>query len=779
MSNLTINVLGFPRVGEKRELKVAVESFWKGKITKDELEQVARDLREKHWLLQRDGGVNLIPSNDFSYYDQVLDMSCLLGNIPARFGKVEGNVSLEKYFEIARGSKDLPAAEMTKWFDTNYHYIVPEFDAETEFKVASEKIFAEFVEAKNLGLTTKPVLLGPVSYLALGKGIGEERYELLPRLLPVYGEILRRLSELGAEWVQFDEPIFAGDLWPEQQLALRDAYRFFGDEDLGVKVILTNYFDSLGENKTLFFSLPAAGYHVDAVAGEAEIEEVSKAVPEGAALSVGIVNGRNIWKNDFTKSIELLERVQERLGSKRLWVATSCSLLHSPYGLRHESGLDRELIDWLAFGEEKLKELGFLSAYVGDWKGADTLRENQASHKARRKSPRLHRPEIEKRMAKLQARDFRRTSKFSARQKVQHERLNLPLFPTTTIGSFPQTKEIRAARAKWRKGKLSDDAYEGYLKVETEKCIRAQEELGLDLLVHGEFERTDMVEFFGEKLDGFAFTKNGWVQSYGSRCVKPPVIFGDVARPEPMTVESSTYAQSLTNLPVKGMLTGPITILQWSFVRDDQARAVTAQQIALAIRDEVVDLEAAKLPAIQIDEPALREGLPLRKAEWESYLHWAVGVFRLSSSGVKDATQIHTHMCYCEFNDIISSIADLDADVITIETSRSNMELLDAFAEFEYPNEIGPGVYDIHSPRVPSADEMRLLIEKAASVIPVENLWVNPDCGLKTRGWEEVTQALGKLVDTARSLREAYNLADGSRCLFASVSSPRSSNDQS
>lgn len=762
MSNIKTNVLGFPRVGEKRELKAAVEAFWKGKLSLEELEQIGSGLRRKHWLLQKEAGVDLIPSNDFSYYDQVLDMSCLLGNLPTRFGPVAGEVTLETLFEVARGSDTLPAAEMTKWFDTNYHYIVPEFDADTEFEISTEKIFAEFLEAKELGIVTKPVLLGPVSYLALGKGLDQNRYDLLERLLPVYREILARLHSLGAEWMQLDEPIFSGDLDEEQKLALVRAYRDLTSEnESGVKILLANYFGGLGEHQKLFLSLPVAGFHVDTVAGVAEVDAIIQGLPENKILSAGIVNGRNIWKNDFRASIQILGNLKERLGGDRLWIATSCSLLHTPYSLRHETDLDDELRDWLAFSEEKLAELDFLRSCLDGSKDFDRLKENQASHQARRGSERLHRQEVVDRLSRLEERDFQRHSVFSDRQKAQRKAIKLPLFPTTTIGSFPQTKEIRVARAKWRKGDLSDQDYEAFLKTETERCLRVQEELGLDLLVHGEFERTDMVEFFGEKLDGFAFTRNGWVQSYGSRCVKPPVIFGDVSRPEPMTVKNSRYAQSLTSRPVKGMLTGPITILQWSFVRDDQPRSVTALQIALAIRDEVIDLEAAELPAIQIDEPALREGLPLRRAEWEGYLRWAVDAFRLSSSGVRDATQIHTHMCYCEFNDIIASIAELDADVITIETSRSRMELLDAFSEFRYPNEIGPGVYDIHSPRVPTQDEMKELLEKAAAVIPVENLWVNPDCGLKTRGWKEVRLALEGLVATAKTMREAYQVAAG------------------
>ncbi len=772
MSKIRTHILGYPRIGEQRELKKATELYWKGEIPRLELESVGRELRKRNWQKQAAAGIDLIPCNDFSFYDQVLDAACLFGNVPARFSWDGSNVGLDTLFAIARGARDTKddsccggtcgsagfASEMTKWFDTNYHYIVPEFKADTQFKLSATKIFDELREAKSLGLNAKPVLVGPVTYLTLGKVQDSgnpdfDRFDLLDRLLPVYEEVLAKLAAEGVEWIQLDEPVFALDLNDRQRACFAAAYDRLAKAAGSAKLLVASYFGELRDNLPLFLGLPVAGLHYDVVRGEAEVNALLDQIPAGKILSLGIVDGRNIWKNDFEASLAILEKAKAKLGEERLWVSASSSLLHSPVTLANEKKLDAEIKDWLAFADEKLTEIVTLAGLLCGPGDTAALEANRASQQRRRESPRIHNPVVKARLAAVTAADSQRVSSFSRRQQLQHEKLGLPLFPTTTIGSFPQTAEVRAARAKWKKGALTDQEYDSFLKEETRKCVAWQEEIGIDMPVHGEFERNDMVEYFGEQLDGFTFTANGWVQSYGSRCVKPPVIFGDVSRPRPMTTYWSEFAQSLTNRPMKGMLTGPVTILQWSFVRNDQPRETTTRQIALAIRDEVVDLEKSGIAAIQIDEPAIREGLPLRRADWDAYLAWAVESFRLSASGVKDDTQIHTHMCYSEFNDIIGAIADMDADVITIETSRSNMELLEAFVEFKYPNEIGPGVYDIHSPRIPTVEQMETLLQKAGSVIPEGNLWVNPDCGLKTRGWAEVKPALINMVKAARRLR--------------------------
>jgi 5-methyltetrahydropteroyltriglutamate--homocysteine methyltransferase len=761
------HLLGYPRIGEQRELKKATELYWKGEIPRAALEAIGRDLRKRNWLKQSAAGIDLVPCNDFSFYDQVLDASCLVGNIPLRFDWNGGLTTLDDQFTIARGSREQTcgcnhtdgfASEMTKWFDTNYHYIVPEFHAATAFKLSATKVFDEFAEAKTLGLNPKPVLIGPVTYLTLGKVHDAknptfDRFSLLDRLLPVYEEIIRKLAAQGAEWIQIDEPIFALDLNEFQRDALVETYARLQAAAGTTKLLVATYFGELRDNLPLFLSLPVAGLHVDAVRGEAELDEILANFPKEKILSLGVVDGRNIWKNEFGKSLHLLETAKQKVGPDRLWIAPSCSLVHSPVTLESERALDPEIKDWLAFADEKVSEVSTLRGLLDRTADNALLESNQISHAKRRASERIHNPRVKARLSFIIPEDSTRQSPFPIRQKLQREKLNLPLFPTTTIGSFPQTAEVRSARAKWKKGLLSDTDYDAFIKEETRRCVEFQNEIGIDMPVHGEFERNDMVEYFGEQLDGFTFTANGWVQSYGTRCVKPPIIFGDVRRPKPMTVYWSEFAQTLTDKPMKGMLTGPVTILQWSFVRNDQPRELTTRQIALAIRDEVIDLEKIGIAAIQIDEPAIREGLPLRQSDWPAYLAWAVDAFRLCSSGVRDETQIHTHMCYSEFNDIIESIADLDADVITIETSRSNMKLLDIFVDFNYPNEIGPGVYDIHSPRVPTIGEMENLIQKAEAVIPRENLWVNPDCGLKTRGWDEVKTSLVHMVAAANRLR--------------------------
>lgn len=764
--------LGYPRIGSRRELKKACEQYWSGKIPLSELITAGENIRKANWQLQKEAGINLIPSNDFSFYDQVLDMSLMVGAIPERYHEVilqKGGIELDLYFAMARGYQqngmDITAMEMTKWFDTNYHYIVPEFTKNQEFKLFSTKVIKEFSEAKELGITTKPVLIGPVSYLLLGKEKGEgfERIDLIKNLLPIYLEILKKLDALHVEFVQFDEPFLAMDLTEKEQKAFSYVYGEIKKAFPSLKIILANYFDCFGENLETALSLPVHTLHLDLVRCPSQLGDIldSDKLKANVKLSLGVVDGRNIWKNDFQNSLALINKAVETIGKDRVWIAPSCSLIHSPCNLDLEGNtesLPAEVKNWLAFAKQKIEEVIMLSKLAEKDTSGDVLEifsQNQQEVGDRKNSTLIHNEQVKNRVNAIKAEDDQRQNVFSTRQSKQKVALNLPLFPTTTIGSFPQTTEVRSWRARFKKGDLRKEAYEKLLEDETRESILWQEKIGMDVLVHGEFERNDMVEYFGEQLDGFAFTKFGWVQSYGSRCVKPPIIYGDVHRPDPMTVRWSAFAQSLTPKPVKGMLTGPVTILQWSFVRNDQPRSQTCTQIALAIRDEVIDLEKAGIGVIQIDEPAIREGLPLRKADWQNYLEWAVRAFRLSASGVKDETQIHTHMCYSEFNDIIQNIADMDADVITIECSRSQMELLDAFAEFNYPNEIGPGVYDIHSPRVPSKSEMTALMEKAKAVIPAGNLWVNPDCGLKTRHWEETRKALIEMVAAARDLREA------------------------
>ena len=764
------NNLGYPRIGSNRELKKACESYWAGKISVDELLTVGATIRKENWQLQAEAGIDLIPSNDFSFYDQVLDLSLTLGVIPKRYQELaKTNSTIDLYFAMARGSQkdgqDVVAMEMTKWFDTNYHYIVPEFTKDQEFKLFSEKIINEFKEANALGIATKPVLIGPVSYLLLGKEKEEgfHRIDLIEKLLPVYFEILQKLENENVAWIQFDEPFLALNLTDKERSAITYVYTEINKRFPKIKLILANYFDCFGENLDTVLALPVHTLHLDLVRCSSQLDDIleSGELSSNVNLSLGVVDGRNIWKNDFKKSLALIKKATDALGENRILIAPSCSLIHSPCDLELETNnatLTPEIKQWLAFAKQKTEEivlLKYLASNEIDINNSIRFEENTIANENRKTSKLIHNDAVKNRVASITTGDDQRQNPFSVRRKKQIDVLNLPLFPTTTSGSCPQTTEVRSWRAKFKKGELNQQKYDDLLQKETEETIRFQEETGIDVLVHGEFERNDMVEYFGEQLDGFTFTKNGWVQSYGSRCVKPPVIYGDVSRPNPMTVKWSAFAQSLTPKWVKGMLTGPVTILQWSFVRNDQPRSETCTQIALAIRDEVVDLENAGIKIIQIDEPAIREGLPLRKEEWATYLDWAVKAFRISASGVKDDTQIHTHMCYSEFNDIIQNIADMDADVITIECSRSQMELLDAFADFNYPNEIGPGVYDIHSPRVPSSTEMVKLLEKASAVIPVDQLWVNPDCGLKTRHWDETKKALIEMVAAAQEMRIA------------------------
>jgi 5-methyltetrahydropteroyltriglutamate--homocysteine methyltransferase len=756
--------LGFPRIGASRELKFALESYWKGQSTRAELQALGADLRRRHWDHQ--AGFDLVPVGDFAFYDQVLDMSFTLGNLPERVRGFHGD-PLDNYFRVARGRSaqgagdhgaccgGVAAGEMTKWFDTNYHYIVPEFSAATEFKLDASRLLEQLAEAKASNVRAKPVIVGPVTYLWLGKAKDDsDKLALLSRLLPVYVELLNTLAAQGVEWVQIDEPVLVTELSPEWEHAFRDAYHQL--KASRVKLLLATYFGQLDDNLYLAANLPVAGLHVDAINGRKDVQPLLNMLPGNKVLSLGVVDGRNIWKTNLASVLDWVEPVAATLGD-RLWIAPSCSLLHVPVDLASEQKLDGEVRTWLAFALQKLDEITVLAVALN--KGRDAVRAeldaNAAAIAARRNSPRVNNPAVKAAIARLDTALGQRKSAYAARAAKQATLLKLPKFPTTTIGSFPQTAEIRHARSQFKAGELSATGYKAAMQAEIGRSVREQEALGLDVFVHGEAERNDMVEYFGEQLDGYVFSQFGWVQSYGSRCVKPPILFGDISRPKAMTVEWIRYAASLTDKPMKGMLTGPVTILNWSFVRDDQPRSVSCHQLALAIRDEVLDLERAGVRIIQIDEAALREGLPLRKAQWKHYLDWAVESFRITANGVEDETQIHTHMCYSEFNDIIASIADMDADVITIETSRSDMELLDVFDHFSYPNEIGPGVYDIHSPNIPTQEHIVQLMRKAAERIPAERLWVNPDCGLKTRQWSEVIPALANMVAAAKALRAA------------------------
>lgn len=759
------NIPGYPRIGSQRELKKACENYWAGKISLERLELTSRQLRKENWSGLQEAGVDLIPSNDFSWYDQVLDMCMTLGVIPSRFKALQQTFANpgcpELYFAMARGYQknnfDITALEMTKWFDTNYHYLVPEFESAQQYTLHQPKCVEEFKEALSHGITTKPVLIGPVTFLLCGKIKGDDltHTRLLEKLLPVYIELLRSLQQAGATWIQLDEPFLVTDLDPATRDLYQAAYTAISQALPALKILLTTYFGALEDNTTLALQLPVHAVHIDLVRAPEQLDAVLAALPADKMLSLGVVDGRNIWKNDYAASVTLIEKAIQQIGEDRVLLGTSCSLLHVPYNLEDETALDPEIKQWMAFAKQKVAEVIALKHIIAS--DTSLLVDNEAVMNSRKTSSRIHRPEVKARLESITTADTQRHSIFPHRQKLQQSVLQLPLFPTTTIGSFPQTTEIRQLRADLKKGIITPETYNADIRHAITETIYRQESLGLDVLVHGEFERNDMVEYFGEQLDGFVFTQNGWVQSYGTRCVKPPVIFGDVQRPEPMTVAWSRFAQSLTNKPVKGMLTGPVTILQWSFVRNDQPRMQTAMQIALAIRDEVKDLEDAGITIIQVDEPALREGLPLRKAQRAAYLEQAVKAFRLAVSTVDDSTQIHTHMCYAEFNDIIEHIAAMDADVITIETSRSQMELLEAFAGFKYPNETGPGVYDIHSPRVPAVAEIEALLHKAAALLPLRNIWVNPDCGLKTRKWPETEMALRNMVTAAKNVRQAVS----------------------
>jgi 5-methyltetrahydropteroyltriglutamate--homocysteine methyltransferase len=760
--------LGFPRIGRDRELKKALESFWAESSTADELARAARALRLRHWAAMQAAGLDHIPSNDFSLYDHVLDTAVMLGAIPARFRGIAD--PLRRYFAMARGLQDaaaqtdVAALEMTKWFDTNYHYLVPELEPGQAFALDATRLLVEIDEARAIGVEPRPVVLGPVSFLLLSKLAraepGATTLDLLDDLLPMYERLFGLLATAGVAWVQLDEPCLVTDLDDAASAAYHRAFARLSRWAVRPRVVLATYFGDLFANLPLAVHAGFEALHVDLVRAPEQLAQLLPALDATTILSLGVVDGRNVWRTDLDRAHALVRRAVDELGPERVWVAPSCSLLHTPVDLARELRLDDEVRSWLAFATQKLGEIGALAtAATSPAPRGEAFGAARAALASRRSSPRVVDPAVRGRLATVDAAMLHRTSPFAARAEAQHRRLGLPLLPTTTIGSFPQTSEVRGARAAWRSGKLSDAQYHAFLCDETRRCIARQEALDLDVLVHGEFERTDMVEHFGQLMAGFAFTEFGWVQSYGSRCVKPPVLFGDVSRRAAMTVEWARYAQSLTSRIVKGMLTGPVTILQWSFVRDDQPRRDTAMQIALALRDEVGDLEAAGIAAIQVDEPAIREGLPLRRRERAGYLRWAVDAFRLATSSVRDDTQIHTHMCYSEFGEILGAIGELDADVLSIETSRSRMELFADFRRAGYPNEVGPGVYDIHSPRVPTAAEIRDLLIRAADVLPIARLWVNPDCGLKTRGWPEVEQALANMVSAAQQLRRERGAA--------------------
>ncbi|MBU5612825.1 5-methyltetrahydropteroyltriglutamate--homocysteine S-methyltransferase [Geomonas azotofigens] len=756
-------VLGHPRIGIARDLKKALEAYWSGATSAESLLATAQEIRSRHWSMMKEAGLDQIPCNDFSLYDHMLDMAVTVGAIPSRFQRIAD--PLNRYFAMARGVQDrgagidLSPLEMTKWFDTNYHYIVPELSADQSFVLNPTKIAAELAEAQALGIAPRPVFPGPVTFLKLSKyaddvPAGTDPLELLPRLLPVYEELLALLAGHGVTSLQLDEPCLCFDLDARSEEAYREALSRLGHAAKRPTLLVAAYFGSIGDNQRLVTDSGCEALHLDLVRAPGDLEAVLAALPAGMKLSLGVVDGRNVWRSDLEQTHRMVRRAVTALGAERVMVASSCSLLHVPVDLDAETRLDPELKSWMAFAAQKVAEVRLLADAAEQEEPQGAAFDQAAAALARRRAAAaVANPLVRRRAEQVTNAMTRRGAPFAERSAKQKRRFDLPLLPTTTIGSFPQSREVREARSKWRGGTLDGEGYQGFLQGEIRRCIEKQEQLGLDVLVHGEFERTDMVEYFGEQLEGFAFTQNGWVQSYGSRCVKPPVLYGDVTRPRPMTVEWSGFAQSLSKRPVKGMLTGPVTILQWSFVRNDQPRSETCRQIALALRDEVADLERAGIAMIQVDEPAIREGLPLRRRDWPEYLEWAVASFCLATAGVTDETQIHTHMCYSEFGDILPAIVAMDADVLSIESSRSRMELLSHFRQHGYPNDVGPGIYDIHSPRVPTVEEMTTLLQLAAEVLPVERLWVNPDCGLKTRGWPEIEASLANMVQAARQVR--------------------------
>ena len=742
-------ITGFPRIGENRELKRALESYWAGKTSQGDLENIAGNLRKKHWLEQRERGIEHISSNDFSYYDAMLDTSVMLNAIPERFRNIENGT--DRYFAMARGSDEAEAMGMTKWFNTNYHYIVPELDDTVDFRLNPAKIINEYREALALGIKTKINIIGPVTYLGLSQTAdGKDPYDYLEKVLPLYGELLEKLSEIDDTlMIQFDEPILVKDPSGKLLSLLGNVYGRLASVGEKIKIIVTTYFEHSAEAVKALARTDIWGIGLDFVHGLKNMDALDSMGEK--RLVAGVVDGRNIWINDLDKTLALLDKISEHVPKERILISTSCSLLHVPYSRANEP--ESPIREWLAFGLDKVEEVALLaSLFHNGGKDGSFLRLNREKNRSRRESPLIHDASVRRRLERSAKTE--REGNFRERIEIQRKELNLPLLPTTTIGSFPQTGEIRKRRRDFRKGTLSAVEYESRIKEEIGKCVAFQDEIGLDVLVHGESERNDMVEYFGELLNGFHFTKTGWVQSYGSRCVKPPVIYGDISRPEPMTVKWITYAQSRTARPMKGMLTGPVTIINWSFVRDDVPRSLIARQIALSLSDEVDDLQKRGIKIIQVDEAAFKEGYPLRKEHVPEYESWALESFRLAVSSAEKSTQIHSHMCYSDFNDIIDTIEKMDADVITIETARSGNRLLEVFRRSGYPNEIGPGVYDIHSPRVPSVKEFKDQISERLQVLPLEKMWVNPDCGLKTRGWDEVSPALSNMVGAVRELRQ-------------------------
>ncbi|KAI8357884.1 5-methyltetrahydropteroyltriglutamate-homocysteine S-methyltransferase [Choanephora cucurbitarum] len=764
--------LGFPYVGAKRELKKSVEAYWSGKISGDELKTAYQKIQEANWKVQKEQGIEHIPSGEYTLYDRVLDTAHQFSVIPKRYQHIKD--PLQQFFAMGRGLQkpatettekvDVPAQEMKKWFDTNYHFIVPEFEPNQEFKLQNPRAVEQYNFAKSLGIETRPVIVGPVSFLYLGKAAeGFDAFDtlsLLPKVLPLYIDLLNQLQSAGAQWVQIDEPALILDLPEHAKNAFAEAYKTI-KASVSIKTLVAAYFGRV-ENNVAGLIPHVDAIHLDLVRAPQELDAVLPLLNNSQVLSLGLVDGRNIWINNIAESLKLAEKAVSALGKDRVFIAPSCSLAHSPYSTVFEKKIGEknpELLSWLAFSVEKAKEIATIASAINN--GADSVKEaldaNAAAIESRRTSAQTTNPAVRDRAAKIPAEAWKRPDEFKVRREAQVKKLNLPLFPTTTIGSFPQTKEIRVTRQKFNKGEISAADYDAFIKKEMKMMVDFQEEVGLDVFVHGEPERNDMVEHFGHLLHGYDFTENGWVVSYGSRCVKPPVIFGDVSRRGPMTVDETVYAQSLTKKPMKGMLTGPVTMMKWSFVRDDIPLKDVCVQIGLALRDEVVDLEAAGIPCIQVDEPAIREGLPIRRADWDAYLDWSVACFRLSTAGVRNETQIHTHMCYSDFNDIFDAIAALDADVITIENSKSDEKLLKIFEVKKYPNEIGPGTYDIHSPRVPSVDEIKQKVADMLKYIEHQYLWVNPDCGLKTRGWAETKAALINMVEVAKYYRSQYS----------------------
>ncbi|MEO1923638.1 MAG: 5-methyltetrahydropteroyltriglutamate--homocysteine S-methyltransferase [Nautiliaceae bacterium] len=744
-------VVGFPRIGEQRELKKALESYWSGKITQDELKKTASDLRKRHWTYQKNAGIDMISVNDFSFYDNMLDMTVMLNAVPERYKDIEN--CMDRYFAMARGDKDHKAMEMTKWFNTNYHYIVPELDINMDFKPNIEKIILEYNEAKELGIEPKVNIIGPITYVKLSKIVNGDEKAIIEKLIPVYKEIIAKLKELNPDiTIQMDEPYFVTNPTKEDLELLERVYNELAKD---ANIYVATYFEHSNEANEVLAKTPIKGMFLDFVHGNEN--SIKALVDGGKEVGIGIVNGRNVWVNDIEKSAAFVKGLTEAIENDKVHIGSSCSLLHVPYTLKYETKMDEDIKSWISYALEKLDEIRVINKLVKNEElseyDKEVLEGNKIAIATRKTSKKIHDPIVQDRVSNLTEKDKHRSVPFEERIKLQHENLKYPILPTTTIGSFPQTPELRKLRRDYKNGVISEEEYKAKIKEMIADAVKFQEEIDLDVLVHGEFERNDMVEYFGEQLNGVAFSQNGWVQSYGSRCVKPPLIYGDVSRPKDMTVEWITYAQSLTNRPMKGMLTGPVTMLNWSFVRDDQPRRTTAYQMAIAIRDEVEALEAAGIKVIQVDEAALREGYPLRNEKRAEYEDWAITAFRITTSSVKPETQIHTHMCYSEFSDIMDAIEAMDADVISIENARSDNSLLKIFKERGYKGEIGPGVYDIHSPRIPSTEEMVEQIEAILEVLPAEKVWVNPDCGLKTRKWEEVKPSLKNMVEAAKIVR--------------------------